>query len=274
MIKNRTFEIPSFDGEKLFVKVWQNSDQIKQTIIFLHGIGGDINYLQPTIVENLNQHPQLRCICFDQRGHGFSSNNFSVAATSIDEIAARDLLTIIKHFDVQKPILFGHSYGGIAIQTYLNLDLKPRPHRVLLLSTPLTSLEIAPSRKFWFKLLQKNHSNAHQQRSLTNHLKVKNTHDLNLKRIGLDIAATGYGQWLLIYLSVLGWKNPHPEKLNNNQTTVILGAHDFLIWNKQRQKIFQTLPLANHITLNANHHQAYLTQPQRLANIIGLAIGS
>ena len=100
------------DGTKLHLAYFGKKDA--QPIIFVHGWNANINdwYYQRKHFEKDHY-----VIMFDLRGLGKSTRprnrNFS-----LNEMA-EDLDAVIKHTGVKKPILWGHSIGGMTILTFL-----------------------------------------------------------------------------------------------------------------------------------------------------------
>ena len=88
-----------------------------QTILFIHGLGGNISHWLKS-VEELSK--QYQCIAIDLPGYGWSDNN--VDKTNIDKL--QFYVDVIKEFIVQKKlkklVIIGHSMGGqIAVITAL-----------------------------------------------------------------------------------------------------------------------------------------------------------
>lgn len=117
--------IPS-GGAKLYVKLYPRTGS--ETIIFLHGGPGapaefsdEINYVK--------DHYQV--INLDQRGAGNST--CEGCEYTIDEYTD-DILAIMDYFDLEKIHLFGHSWGGL----YAQLFMEKYPEKVssVFLSSP------------------------------------------------------------------------------------------------------------------------------------------
>ena len=77
------------------------------------------------------------CHAVSLRGHGNSENDRSLKRTRVDGYVAdvgRTVEAITGAFG-QKPVLVGHSMGGLVVQKYLEQDAEI-PHGVLMAATP------------------------------------------------------------------------------------------------------------------------------------------
>jgi len=91
-----------------------NKMTTRPTLIFLHGGPGfDHSGLKPEY-NRLGEYSQL--VFYDHRGHGRSSKDVPSNWT-LDQWAD-DLYELIKVLGIEKPIVFGHSFGGIVAQNY------------------------------------------------------------------------------------------------------------------------------------------------------------
>jgi len=82
-------------------------DSSKQSIIFLPGAGMDHRILSMFNLENLKDHYNI--LGFDLPGHGYTSGPI------VDSINDHSLfcVDILKNLNIQKPIIIGHSWGGL-----------------------------------------------------------------------------------------------------------------------------------------------------------------
>lgn len=131
--------IASPTGNVLFVK---SEGPIQATpIVFIHGInssGKQWLYQQHHFCE------KHRLIFIDLPGHGRSAEprDLSVKALSID------LSTVLTQLNISRPVLYGHSLGGMVIQEYCKQNLSPQPAAIILHScshtNPLKTMPISP----------------------------------------------------------------------------------------------------------------------------------
>jgi pimeloyl-ACP methyl ester carboxylesterase len=123
------------DGTKLHVAYYGKKDA--QPIIFVHGWNANINewYYQRKHFEKDHY-----VIMFDLRGLGKSTRPQD-RDFSLKEMA-EDLDAVIKHTGAKKPILWGHSIGGMTILTFLakyKKDISARIKGVILEHTTYTN---------------------------------------------------------------------------------------------------------------------------------------
>ena len=131
------------DGPELYVKTIGSG---KHAMILLHGIGsGGMSWLP--VMTSLAAGAQL--IIPDLRGHGESGHPES--GYLLDDYA-NDLERLVSHFEIERPILIGHSLGGLTAVTWA----KRHPERALAIvleDMPLTGgPERAPMLEEWAKL--------------------------------------------------------------------------------------------------------------------------
>src|SRR6185369_8850133 len=91
-------------------------------IVFAHGRGG-MHLAWWKQVAALKPH--YRCLTYDARGHGMSSE--AEPHKEADEAGAADLLALMDHVGIEKAFLNGHSMGGWAVSPIA----QRHPERVL-----------------------------------------------------------------------------------------------------------------------------------------------
>ncbi|WP_032092137.1 alpha/beta fold hydrolase [Necropsobacter rosorum] len=101
----------------------------KPTLIFIHGLFGDMNNLGVIARAFADDYPILR-VDLRNHGHSFHSNEMNYA------LMAQDLLHLIDYLQLDKVILIGHSMGGKTAMTAAAL----RPE----LTEKLVVIDIAP----------------------------------------------------------------------------------------------------------------------------------
>lgn len=101
------------NGKKLWIEQWLvQDDPTRPTLIFLHEALGSVSLWR--------DFPQLLCqtlgyngLIYDRKGHGLSDPMDKARDKNyLHEEALVDLKEIIQLFDIQQPILIGHSDGG------------------------------------------------------------------------------------------------------------------------------------------------------------------
>jgi aminoacrylate hydrolase len=97
------------DGARLSVLV--DGDAARPALLLVSGLSGTAGFWDP-IVPLLTPH--LRLVRLDQRGVASSTRGNRI--TSID-LLAEDCLAILDAIGVQRPLLLGHSTGGVILQS-------------------------------------------------------------------------------------------------------------------------------------------------------------
>ena len=80
-------------------------------LLFVHGLGDTGARFRP-IVASLRSH--FQCVRIDLRGHGQSAPAPDYAALRLD----RDLAAVTSLLGIERPLLVGHSLGGVAVSTF------------------------------------------------------------------------------------------------------------------------------------------------------------
>jgi pimeloyl-ACP methyl ester carboxylesterase len=126
--------IETRDGVKLFWRSWGKG----RPVVFLHGWAVNCDVWQYQMVP-LSE--RARCIAYDKRGHGRSSD--PGRGYDYDSLAD-DLASLIEKLDLHDVVLVGHSMGSAEIVRYLVRHGGERVARLVLISSALPYLRMAP----------------------------------------------------------------------------------------------------------------------------------
>jgi non-heme chloroperoxidase len=119
--------VEAVDGTPLYYEDWGNG----QPILFLHGAGTNWEQWNYNMLA-LSQ--QRRCIAYDRRGHGRSSD----FGHGFDfDILAEDLAEVIKQLNLANLVVVAHSMGGGEIVRYLTRYGAGRIARIVLVGPTL-----------------------------------------------------------------------------------------------------------------------------------------
>jgi non-heme chloroperoxidase len=121
----RIRDIVTPDGTSLFHKEWGSG----RAVVFVSswGLNADMWAYQMVALSG----PEVRCIAFDRRGHGRSSD----PGRGYDyDTLADDLATVIERLELNEITLIGHSMGAGEIVRYLSRHGPSRVARVVLLA--------------------------------------------------------------------------------------------------------------------------------------------
>lgn len=118
--------IETSDRTSLFYKDWGTG----KPILFIHGWALNSDMWQYQMLHLASQG--LRCIAYDQRGHGRSSDPGQ--GYDYDRLAD-DLAAVIEQLNLREVTLVGHSMGGGEVVRYLSRHGNSRIARVVLLAS-------------------------------------------------------------------------------------------------------------------------------------------
>jgi pimeloyl-ACP methyl ester carboxylesterase len=124
----RTPFIATRDGASLFYKDWGNG----KPVVFVHSWALNSDMWQYQMIHLASQG--LRCVAYDNRGHGRSSD--PGRGYDYDTLAA-DLAAVIEQLNLREVTLVGHSMGCGVVARYLSRHSAKRVARVALASPSL-----------------------------------------------------------------------------------------------------------------------------------------
>jgi pimeloyl-ACP methyl ester carboxylesterase len=101
----------------------------ERVVVLSHGLGSDLEYWDPLVVEALGRH--YRVLRWDLRGAGQSAKPPRPYSPAL---FAQDLAALLDHVGVREAHLVGHSGGGVVSQRFA-LDFPDRTRSLVLVST-------------------------------------------------------------------------------------------------------------------------------------------
>lgn len=102
-------------GEKLAVEIYEPEARIAD-VVLVHGFTGskeDFNLIGPLLADQ-----GYRVLTFDNRGQHESAHSKREDAYEAVSLAL-DVIELVKYFELEKPHLLGHSFGGLVAQRAL-----------------------------------------------------------------------------------------------------------------------------------------------------------
>jgi fermentation-respiration switch protein FrsA (DUF1100 family) len=117
-LKYQRIELRSEDEIKLsgWVILSEKDKLTSPWLLFCHGNASDISYIDYIARYKLFTSLGLNVLTFDYRGFGESKGKPSEAGLYKDAMASYNYLTVVKHIQPEKIIIYGHSLGtGVAI---------------------------------------------------------------------------------------------------------------------------------------------------------------
>lgn len=227
------------------------------TIVFIHGLFGDMNNLGVIARPFSETHSILR---LDLRNHGQSFHCDEMHY----EAMANDVFQVIQHLDLNKVILVGHSMGG---KTAMKLTaLYPE------LVEKLIVIDIAPvqysnnghdsvfAALFAVKAAQA--ENRQQAKLiLTQHIQEEAVQQFMLK--SFDATKPDYFRFNLTalkqnYANIMDWQ----ECLVEVPTLFIRGGNSTYIQEHDTEKILAQFPNAKAFTINGSGHWVHAEKPE------------
>ncbi|HET6288368.1 MAG TPA: alpha/beta hydrolase [Amycolatopsis sp.] len=119
----------------------------RRPVVFIHGAGMDHRMFDAQ-AESLHQAGH-RVVSWDQRGHGESSLAPGVRFTA--SAALDDLIALLDHLDLDRPILIGHSLGGNLAQALVR-RLPERVHGLIVVDSTWNAGPLGSGERLLLKL--------------------------------------------------------------------------------------------------------------------------
>lgn len=110
-------EVRGGGGLQLHVREW--GGPAARSILFIHGWSQCQLFWSKQYESALAD--ELRLVALDLRGHGMSEAPREAESYTDAHLWADDLAAIIDALDLERPVLVGHSYGGVVICDYLRV---------------------------------------------------------------------------------------------------------------------------------------------------------
>ena len=102
--------LTSFDNTKIYYEINHSNIKHRRTLIFLHGLGGDLADWSDE--KKYFSKLGYKVIVLDMRGHGLSERKENFESYKFD-CFVEDIVSLIKHEKLKKPVLIGHCFGGM-----------------------------------------------------------------------------------------------------------------------------------------------------------------
>jgi non-heme chloroperoxidase len=119
------------DGARLYTRAWGTATT--RTVVFVHAWGLTADAWQYQMVPLSTE--DMRCIAYDRRGHGRSSDPGS--RFDFDTLSD-DLAAVLKAHDVRDAVLVGHSLGAGEVVRYMTRHRGERVSKMILVATAPT----------------------------------------------------------------------------------------------------------------------------------------
>lgn len=239
------------------------------TLVFIHGLFGDMNNLGVIARAFSEDYPILRV---DLRNHGqsFHSPEMNYA------VMAQDLISLLKHLQLQRVILIGHSMGGKTAMAAA--AIKPE------IVEKLVVIDIAPVdyQHNWhnsvfqglFAVKQANCSTRQEAKQvLAKHIESEAIQQFMLKSFdpnSVDNFRFNVTALWQNYRQIMDWENCY----FNNPTLFIRGGLSDYIQPEFSEQILAQFPQATSFTINGSGHWVHSEKPEAVIRAIQRFIGS
>lgn len=105
----------SFDGTRIHYIYHKGK---KDALFFLHGWPLNHTFWDKEVKYFRNKN--FSTVAIDLRGHGRSDKPRSISAYNL-KYFARDIVELMNHESIEKPILVGHSFGGVVLLKFVEM---------------------------------------------------------------------------------------------------------------------------------------------------------
>ena len=204
----------------------------KKSLIFIHGLMSDMNGKKSIFFNNYCKKMNVSFLCFDFRGHGKSSGNFTDFGIG-DWFS--DLKSLLEYLNINQSILVGSSMGGWVAMLYaLNY-----PKKVSKL------IGIAPAPDFTKELIWKSLNSKEKEKIKSNKIVTK--------KISNNFS---YSYSPKLFINSKNFFIKDIKKKYNGQTIFFHGGQDLSVpynYNDRFYKNSTFLNLTNITVKNADH---------------------
>lgn len=240
-----------------------------KTLVFLHGLFGDLNNLSGIARAFGDRYAILK---IDLRNHGRSFHHSDMNY----HLMAEDVLAVLEHLELKSVILIGHSMGGKTAMATAALA----PERV----EKLVVIDIAPvtytqnrHETFFAGLFAVSQAKP-QNRIEAKHIMAEHIADEAIQQFMLKSFDINSPEHFLFNLSALkanyqnlmGWRDIFFEK----PTLFIKGANSDYIQEKERTTILRQFPQAKSFVVANADHWVHAEKPEAVVRAVERFLGN
>ncbi len=261
--------LTSFDNTKIYYEINHSNIKHRHTLIFLHGLGGDLADWSDE--KKYFSKLGYKVIVLDMKGHGLSERKENFESYKFD-CFVEDIVSLIKHEKLKKPVLIGHCFGGMVTmilagkypeiaEALVLIDTgykSPKLSRLVANNYPLRKLflmimKIAPA--FYFK------GHADNKRFLE-------SEDYDWQRIFSDVSHVSLKSYMLISKNL--WNYDIEKSLDSITipTLVIEGSRDSIFPPDVAKKIHKRIIRSDIFLIKNANHILVTNDPKDLNSVI------
>lgn len=227
------------------------------TLVFLHGLFGDLNNLNGIARHFAERYPILK---IDLRNHGRSFHHEEMNY----QLMAEDVLAVFKHLELKKVILIGHSMGGKTASATAALAPDIVEKLVVIDIAPVTYTQNRHA-AFFAGLFAVSQAKPHN-RSEAKNIMTKYIPDEAIQQFMLKSFDANSPEYFLFNLSslkknyenLMSWQEVFYEK----PTLFIKGANSDYIQEKDRTTILRQFPQATSFVVANSDHWVHAEKPE------------
>ena len=244
------------------------SDSFNPTnsLIFLHGLGGDLTALDS--LRSLFHKKGYSTLAIDIRGQGESGKPSTREAYSLETLA-QDVIQVIAEEKITKGVLIGHCFGGmVAIQA--TKDLEGVLSKLVLIDTSYQSpwfgrlIGKLPGIKTSIYFLSRILPNIHLKGKV-NYSQFVGGSDYSIPRITSDVLHTSIRSYLLLTITVMETQIRELVKQISLPTLIIEGRRDRIYPPHVAKTLHKLIPNSklsyiekgNHIVVLSNVEEVF-----------------
>ncbi|MCB9813436.1 MAG: alpha/beta hydrolase [Pseudomonadales bacterium] len=223
-------------------KLYKNT-QNKPVLVFLHGLGGDLDAWNLVRTQFLTKG--YLSLAIDLRGHGISSRPKKNEAYSLNNLA-EDVFKVINFEKLSNVVLIGHCLGGMVAQK-IAIKNDPKISKIVLIATScnpvklLKKLKISTTLEKLAKLFENYLSQVHKNGRIS-HQKFMKTGDFNLLRVLNDIKHTSINSYGQILTKINTFDISAELKKIKPEVLILVGTKDKIFPIKSSQEIAKLIP--------------------------------
>lgn len=236
------------------------------TLIFLHGLGGDLTAWEPIV--NHFKTEGYATLCIDLRGHGLSDKPAMGIQYSLPQFAD-DIVQLIHVLNIHRAIIIGHCFGGMVGSTIVS-NKHPEIIGLILINSSYTFPTL-------FSFFLNNHIihtilkksipfiPLYLRKPLHRNLKkFSNTGDWNIFRISSDILSVGPRVYIALTSELYHFTLLERMKHISIPTCIISALDDSVYPLKVAQQLQAAIPHSLLKTIPEGGHIAPIKRPESI----------
>lgn len=255
----------SFDGIKISYNIY-TVDASSRWLIFLHGLGGDLNAWneERVALQNLG----YSTVAIDLRGHGLSDRPRYEGAYDISHFA-HDILAVLKTENIENPILVGHCFGAM-VTLYLEAYYPHTSSAIVLIDTsykpPLFGKIVADHRilNSIISLVARHGPDAHKAEHV-NAAQFKGLSEFSTKRIFSDVLHTSLKSYFAVSQYIIHMDLRTLLKKILVPSLIISGTDDLIFPPELEDDLRRRLHTKYIDYINGGNHMVVINNPEDVA---------